>query len=693
MRALLLRRVRRLTVFLFYLGLFLPAYAKAPSTDSAASAATHVTLGQSIIALNGPWKFHIGDSPEAGGAKGPLWAGPDFDDSQWETISLTPAADPFHPVSGQAGYAQGWTAKGHPGYWGYAWYRIRVQVTGPAGEGLALLGPTEVDDVYQVFGNGGLLGSFGKFSAGGRPPVVYYTQPQMFRLAQLQSGKKSGTELRTQVLAFRVWMAPSSLLVSSDGGGLHTAPLLGIANTIEARYRLAWLELMRAYASYAMLAALFFVLAVVACGLSLFDRSDAVYLWLTTVFLLMAITYAETPVSGVTQIVSAAAYSFFVNGFLTPLIQFGWVMVWWVWFRLRYPAWMPKLIAGLTVLYMLSGALGLDLFFTLLPHPVSASFHLVSIVTRLLFLPLLVFIVVRGIQAQEREGWLALPAIVLMGVAQFEGESRLLHIRMIWFPFGTPVTFPMIAGVALAATMFALLMRRLLLSLRRQREMALDVKQAQEVQHVLVPERITVPGLTIESEYRPAREVGGDFFQIIPQSNDGSVLIVAGDVTGKGLQAGMLVALLVGAIRSTAECSADPQFILDALNRRLLGRSDAHATCLALCIKANGAVTLANAGHLPPYVDGVEVPMEGALPLGMLPSADFPVSQFQLAKGDTLTLISDGVVEAQNRNGQLFGFDRVRDLLQTKLSAADLATAAQTFGQEDDISVVSVTWA
>ena len=62
-----------------------------------------------------------------------------------------------------------------------------------------------------------------------------------------------------------------------------------------------------------------------------------------------------------------------------------------------------------------------------------------------------------------------------------------------------------------------------------------------------------LPGLTIESEYRPAREVGGDFFQIIPHKTDGSLLIVAGDVTGKGLKAGMLVALLVGAIRSAAE--------------------------------------------------------------------------------------------------------------------------------------------
>jgi hypothetical protein len=82
--------------------------------------------------------------------------------------------------------------------------------------------------------------------------------------------------------------------------------------------------------------------------------------------------------------------------------------------------------------------------------------------------------------------------------------------------------------------------------------MELDIKGAQEVQRVILPEAIgSLPGFAIESEYRPAREVGGDFFQVIPHISDGSLLIVAGDVTGKGLQAGMLVALLVG-----AECGA-----------------------------------------------------------------------------------------------------------------------------------------
>jgi hypothetical protein len=219
-----------------------------------------------------------------------------------------------------------------------------------------------------------------------------------------------------------------------------------------------------------------------------------------------------------------------------------------------------------------------------------------------------------------------------------------------------------------------------------------ELVQAQEVQQVILPEsRLALRGLVVESEYRPAREVGGDFFQMIPHKTDGSLLIVAGDVAGKGLKAGMLVALLVGAIRTAAQYDPDPTAVLSALNRLLMGRSDAQATCLALHIANDGAVTLANAGHIAPYLNGEPLPMEGALPLGMIESAEFSVTHFQLKDGDRLMLMSDGVAEATDHDGQLFGFDQVHQLLRTAKSAAEVAGAAQLFGQEDDISVISIT--
>jgi serine phosphatase RsbU (regulator of sigma subunit) len=235
------------------------------------------------------------------------------------------------------------------------------------------------------------------------------------------------------------------------------------------------------------------------------------------------------------------------------------------------------------------------------------------------------------------------------------------------------------------------------ISLRVQHEQALDIKQAAEVQQVILPESRTVyPGLLIETEYRAARQIGGDFFQIIPHAADGSdkaggTLIVAGDVTGKGLQAGMTVALLIGAIRSTAELNSNPLAVLEALNRRLIGRDSSQATCLALSIAADGSCTLANAGHLPPYLNGKPLDMEGALPLGMIDGAEFSVMHFKIHPNDKLVMVSDGILEATDANGKLFGFDRVAELLRNSTPVKALADAAQLFGQEDDISLVAVT--
>ena len=137
---------------------------------------------------------------------------------------------------------KGWTAHGHANHWGYGWYRIRVQVSAQPGEKLALGGPAYVDDAYQFFIDGSLIGSFGKFT--GSHPTIYYTQPMMFYLPQAPA---SGFPIRSEdlVLAFRVWMEPSTLVTQADTGGFHTAPTLGNASAVSAGYQLRWLELIR----------------------------------------------------------------------------------------------------------------------------------------------------------------------------------------------------------------------------------------------------------------------------------------------------------------------------------------------------------------------------------------------------------------------------------------------------------------
>ncbi len=100
---------------------------------------------------------------------------------------------------------------------------------------------------------------------------------------------------------------------------------------------------------------------------------------------------------------------------------------------------------------------------------------------------------------------------------------------------------------------------------------------------------------------------------------------------------------------------------------------------------------LGNAGHLPPYLNRKELPIEGAPPLGAVPGIDFPVLHFEPVEGDSLMLMTDGVAEAQNAEGHLFGFARISEILRSDLAPSALANAAQAFGQEDDITVLTVT--
>jgi hypothetical protein len=642
----------------------------------APQSAMQVSLGQSVVAVTGPWKFSVGD--DLG------WADPGFSDVGWEIMDLTPKSGSFDPMTGFTGYVPGWTLLGHPDYWGYAWYRARIRVNVHIGEVIAIGGPVDVDDAYQVFVNGNLLGSFGSFPGNGQSPVAYYSQPMMFSLAPAQINGEE--EL---LIAFRVWMAPGTQAKSPAAGGLHNPPLLGEASTIAAEYHLARLRLIRTYVFGLCTAGLFLLLAIMASSILLFDREDRVYRWLTAVFLLTALYSAGSCIASWTQISSITTSSLLFNDLLQPLILGGWVMVWWVWFRLRELSWLPRLVGILTLLYIFTNALGEDLFFTLIPHPIASVFHLASVAIRILFLLPLLFIVMVGVGKQGWEGLLALPAVILVAVAQFQTELSVLGFRVYWFPLGVRVGLDQIAYITLAIAVFVLLLRRLVLSMQVQRELASDVQQAQEVQKVLIPAVLPqVPGLILESEYIPASEVGGDFFQILPNLKDGSVLIVAGDVTGHGLRSGMVGALLVGAIRSEGIYSRDPLTILNALNARLAGQGQ--ATCLVLNITADGACSLACAGHPPPYINGRELPLEGALPLGMFPNAEFSATRFQLNPGDRLIMLSDGVAEARSESGELFGFDRIQRMLGKPITAKEIADTAKAFGQEDDISVLSI---
>jgi phosphoserine phosphatase RsbU/P len=239
--------------------------------------------------------------------------------------------------------------------------------------------------------------------------------------------------------------------------------------------------------------------------------------------------------------------------------------------------------------------------------------------------------------------------------------------------------------VAIAVVMFFRFSR-----VNRERAHAdAELEAAREVQRRLVQPVINTPGFLVESAYLPAAQVGGDFYQV-RACQDQSLLIVVGDVSGKGLPAALSVAAIVGALRALPELA--PTLLLQALNRGLSGNlQGGFVTCCALRVAPGGSVTFANAGHLSPYSNGREIEVESGFPLGLVSGEEYPETHFRMNPGDRLTLLSDGVVEAQNATGELFGFERTAAI--SSQTAEEIARAAQHFGQEDDITVLTLTMA
>jgi hypothetical protein len=218
-----------------------------------------------------------------------------------------------------------------------------------------------------------------------------------------------------------------------------------------------------------------------------------------------------------------------------------------------------------------------------------------------------------------------------------------------------------------------------------------EMSAAQEIQRLMVPEDLPpTPGYRLESVYHPAAQVGGDFFQVIPLKS-GRTLVVLGDVSGKGLSAAMIVSMVVGMLRTIAGFTEEPAEILGELNRRLCGRTQGgFATCLVALLEAGGNLVIASAGHLAPYVNGEEVPVAGSLPLGVTENVAYQQTAVELHPGDRLFLLTDGIAEAQDEEGRLFGFPRVEWLLREGATAVALAEAAQQHGQTDDITAICI---
>jgi hypothetical protein len=633
------------------------------------------TLGNSTVALYGPWKFHVGDNM--------AWAAQDFDDSAWGTIDLTPKKDSAEAEIGSSEYIPGWTAQGYPNQRsGFAWYRLRLNVRNSHGS-LAIKMPDEVDDAYQVYVNGQFIGEFGKFRK--HSVTVYSTLPKAFQLPPaLSKGPMT--------IAVRSWMDTSTQFLTPDAGGMHEAPVLGRTGVIHALVR----EVQTGAADILLGGTIEILPLMLVCTVAVIlfwmDRAEPAYVWLS---LVCAATILG---NGVVLIVSFLPWitltsGVFLQAVIISPIRIGlWVVFWGYWFRMGQMRWIHRLVWGLVVFTTIGTAMISAPLYG--EHvPVHAATYLTPILLglKLCLGVVLCAVTVQGLTKQKTEGWLAFWAVFLVTIALFQTQLRLLRIKTAFGVLGFTLQLGTISTIFSLFIIAVMFVRRFLHTQRIREQWKAEIEQARQIQHVLIPEQLPkIPGLAIESEYRPAREVGGDFFQILPVQGDGSVLIIVGDVTGKGLQAGMLVALIVGAIRTAVKYDSDPLVLMNILNERLCGRGRASATCLILQIRTDGRLNLANAGHLPPYLNGDEIKMGGSLPIGVVPGAEFFVSNFTLMPGDTLMLMSDGVAEAQDQHKCLFGFERIEQMLRQPISAAELASAAQDFGQEDDILVLRI---
>ena len=602
-------------------------------------------------------------------------------------MDLTPKAGSVDVQFGTKGFLPGWTHKGFPNLSGYAWYRMRLRVADD-GEPLRLKMPIDFDDGYQVYANGQYVGECGGFAH--NHVRLYFSHPLSFALPA--PGQDGVLEL-----ALRFFMSPATPYFYPDVGGMHEVPMLGTASTVLLLQGANKLQVLQVQFGMSLTVLLFLLIAPMALWAWLRNPPERMYLWL---FLALGCTILANIANIVAQTTFLLSYStgLFLRD-ISLLILPLWLMFWWHWFHLRgtrwiiRAAWLLTAARVLTVLCTLSPTMG----FNLLPLHLRHGVNLVSFGLTIAIGALVAALLVEGLRRNRAEALLATIPILLLEISTFNDYLlAIFHQPTRFFPFGLGMGIGDFADILMGLVVGVVTLRRFVGTQIRQeverKAIAQDLEQAHKLQQrVLVPEPVNSAVFKVETEYRPAQTVGGDFFQTLTKS-DGTLLVVIGDVSGKGVSAAMLVAVLVGAIRNQAEYSFDPAAMLAALNRRMIGRSGGHfASCLVVELTPNGVMRIANAGHLPPYLNGKEMELEGSLPLGIVADTEYSVQNFLLKAGDRLISMTDGVVEATNAAKELFGFERTREISGQR--AAAIVERAQSFGQEDDITVLGVEFA
>lgn len=591
------------------------------------------------------------------------WAQPDFDDSNWSVISTLESFQRQRVSRPKDIF----------------WYRLRVKLPAEH-ESLSLL-YNYTGIPYELYVNGRLIGRFGRL-----PPQTRIDSPVMREFAIPDELAKDDLTIAIRFYCYWRWQ------LRFIWGGIigERGLVLGTTRSIHNEY-LVW----QARTRYEWLPdfSVRFVSMVLAAGLLLLyrlQRDKTEYLWLAGYFAAMAAwTFCNDYRS--IEPISVQAKSYLDVG-LTALSQV--CMLEFVFAFLRYP--MPRWVRAYQISLLLQPLVVPAYFAGWISESAGDTTGLLWRIPYALLVPMLPLW--RYLRGHKEAGFLVVP-LVLINLNDILNDLAWVLYEVRWrstvaeflpnFRLGpVPLYVGQIEGFLFVLSIGAVLLYRFYNSSREQARALAELEAARGMQEVMLPKLDSTPGFAVEAIYIPAQEVGGDFFRLFP-GDDGSLLVIIGDVSGKGVKAALLVSLTVGLLQKIVESTREPRRILRELNVALAGHTAGRfATCCCALLSRDGRLRVANAGHLSPYCDGKELEVPGGLPLGIEASVVYEERNFELNAGERLVFLSDGVVEARSKTGELYGFDRTQAI---STQAADLiAMAAQQFGQEDDITVLGI---
>lgn len=384
-------------------------------------------LHAAVPPLDGAWRFHVGDDPR--------FADANLDDRTWETVDLSAPASSNDGDVGLPNYTTGWMAHGHPGYLGYAWYRRAVTV--PAGQrAWDILGPTAVDDGYELYWNGVRLGGSGRLGAN---PRVVGVRPMIFALPADAAG-------RTGVLAIRAYMQPG-LHAAGGGdtaGGVHVAPRLGPRPQSAALHRAQWWRTIAGYVVEVVEPLAMFALIVLALVVRPRSSHPDFVALASVALVFSAMKRLDNAIVSWTDLMSLPTYVWLPRVLWTPLSLATWALAWNHW-----PRRSSRAIDAATLVLGVVGVAG-----------GAMKVAAMSSICRFGMLALFTLIAVRMVRGGAMRV-MALIAMALILVAQYPGELGSIGAPGIWFPFGIGVTLAQYA-YAVAIPLLALLVVRTL---------------------------------------------------------------------------------------------------------------------------------------------------------------------------------------------------------------------------------------